>query len=311
MDPTLENTARGSEDAGPAREAGIPPDGGGGRTRRSFPRKHALTLALAAVFLIGLAVLLYPVVSDYINALHQSRVIAEYRESVTRVDDASYAAYLDEARAYNGRLNAKSNRFVLSEEERTEYDSLLRVSDTGVMGYLEIPSIRVKLPIYHGTGEGVLQVGIGHMEGASLPIGGVGTHAVVTGHRGLPSSTLLTDLNKLTEGDFFMFAILDEVLTYEADHILTVEPDELDALDIDPDMDYATLVTCTPYGINSHRLLVRGHRVDNAGGNGVRVAADAIMIKSTLAAMIFAAPMLLGLSIGVFIKYRRRGERIK
>jgi sortase A len=277
------------------------------RAQRSFLRKHALTLGLAAVFLVGLSVLLYPIVSDYINALHQSRVIAEYSGSVAKVDDGRYAALLAEARAYNETLPTKSERFVLSEEERAEYDALLRVSGAGVMGYLEIPAIRVKLPIYHGTGEGVLQVGIGHMEGTSLPVGGVGTHTAVTGHRGLPSSTLLTDLNKVAIGDLFVFTILDEVLTYEADSITIVEPDELDSIKFDPEMDYATLVTCTPYGINSHRLLVRGHRVDNiAAGNDIRVTADATMIDSTLAAAIFASPMLIALLIGVLVKYRRR-----
>jgi sortase A len=278
---------------------------------KSFLRRHFPTLILGSVFVIGLAVLLYPVVSDYVNALHQSRVIAEYSESVARTDDARRAVFLEEARAYNEALNAKNDRFVLSEEERAEYDSLLRVSDAGVMGFLEIPTIRVRLPIYHGTGEGVLQVGIGHMEGTSLPVGGLGTHAVVTGHRGLPSSKLLTDLNKMTEGDLFMFTVLDEVLTYETDRILTVEPDELDTLELDPKMDYATLVTCTPYGINSHRLLVRGHRVDNAAGNEERAAADTRGIDSIFAAVIFAGLILSGFSTVTLIKYRRRKERTK
>jgi sortase A len=290
----------------------VVPPGGGGKARKAVFGKRALTFGMAGVFLVGLAVLLYPVVSDYINALHQSRVIVEYNESVARVDDARYAELLDGARAYNERLVGKNNRFVLTEEERAEYDALLRVSDSGVMGYLEIPSIRVKLPIYHGTGEGVLQVGIGHLEGSSLPIGGAGTHAVVTGHRGLPSSTLLTDLNKLTEGDLFMFTVLGEVLTYETDRVLTVEPDEMDALDFDPDIDYATLVTCTPYGINSHRLLVRGHRVDNVAEDDVRVVfvpEDSDAMDTRLAIAISAAPSLLGILIGTLIKKRQRKER--
>jgi sortase A len=293
----------------------VPPGGGKARKgRKAVFGKRALTVGLAGVFLVGLAVLLYPVVSDYINALHQSRVIVEYNESVARVDGARYAEILDEARAYNERLVGKNNRFVMSEEEREEYNALLRVSDSGVMGYLEIPSIRVKLPIYHGTGEGVLQVGIGHLEGSSLPIGGEGTHAVVTGHRGLPSSTLLTDLNKLTEGDLFIFTVLGEVLTYETDRALTVEPDEMDALELDPDMDLATLVTCTPYGINSHRLLVRGHRVDNVAEDDVRIVyvpADEGIIDIRLAIAISAAPALMGILIGKLIKRRQRKERTK
>jgi sortase A len=278
--------------------------------KRDFLRRHAPTIILVTVFLVGLSVLLYPVVSDYVNSLHQSRVIAEYSESVMRIDDARYAALLAEAHAYNERLGTKANRYLMSDAERAAYNELLSVSGTGIMGYLEIPAIRVRLPIYHGTGEGVLQVGIGHMEGTSLPVGGVGTHAAVTGHRGLPSSLLLTDMNKMTVGDLFMFTVLDELLTYEVDQILIVEPHEIEALDIVEGMDYATLITCTPYGINSHRLLVRGHRTDNVAGANVRVTGDATMIETTLAAAIFAAPMLLGLLAGLLIKYRRRGKRL-
>ncbi|MDR1572259.1 MAG: class C sortase [Clostridiales Family XIII bacterium] len=276
-----------------------------GGAGRGFLRRHALTLTLLGVFFAGLSVLLYPFVSDYVNSRHQSRVIAGYSESVVRMDDASYAGMLDAARAYNEALRANPSRYILSEEERAEYESLLRVSGTGAMGYLEIPSIRVRLPIYHGTGEEVLQAGIGHMEGTSLPVGGPGTHTAITGHRGLPSSLLLTDLDKMSIGDLFMITTLDEVLSYEADQILIVEPDELESLAIVEGMDYATLVTCTPYGINSHRLLVRGHRVEGAGG-GARVTADAIMIEPAFSAAIFAAPMLLALLIGALIRYRRR-----
>jgi sortase A len=279
---------------------------------KNFLRGHAPSLILIGVFVVGLAVLLYPTVSDYVNSLHQSRVIAAYNENVVRIDDERYDALLAAARAYNEALPAKSNRYLLSEAEREAYDALLDVSGNGVMGYVEIPAIRVKLPIYHGSGESVLQVGIGHMEGTSLPVGGVGTHAAVTGHRGLPSSVLLTNLDRMTVGDVFIFTVLDEVLTYEADRILIVEPHETDKLEIDPDMDYATLVTCTPYGVNSHRLLVRGHRVDNIpGGSAFRVTADAIPVDPALAAGIFAAPMLLALLIGVLLKYGRRGSPAK
>ncbi|MDR2356115.1 MAG: class C sortase [Clostridiales Family XIII bacterium] len=275
---------------------------------KNFLRGHAPSLILIGVFVVGLAVLLYPTVSDYVNSLHRSRVIAAYNESVMRIDDERYDAMLTAARAYNETLPEKSNRYALSETDAEAYAALLDVSGNGVMGYVEIPAIRVKLPIYHGTEENTLQVGIGHMEGTSLPVGGPGTHAAVTGHRGLPSSVLLTNLDKMTVGDIFIFTILDEVLTYEADRILIVEPHETDKLEIEPDMDYATLITCTPYGVNSHRLLVRGHRVDNIpGGSSFRVTADAIPIDPALASGIFAAPMLAGLLVGVLIRYRRRG----
>jgi sortase A len=274
---------------------------------KSFLRKHTLTLILISVFVVGLAVLLYPTVSDYINFLHQSRVISEYSESVGRIDDERYDAFLAAARAYNEGLTEKANRYVLSDAEKDEYGALLNVSGNGVIGYVEIPAIRVKLPIYHGTDENVLQVGIGHMEGTSLPVGGIGTHTAVTGHRGLPSSSLLTNLDRMSIGDVFIFTVLDEVLTYEADRILIVEPHETDKLEIDPEMDYATLITCTPYGVNSHRLLVRGHRTDNLPGSSFRVTADAVPIDPALASGIFAAPILIALLIGVLVKYRRRG----
>jgi sortase A len=275
---------------------------------KSFLRKHSLTFILISVFVVGLAVLLYPTVSDYVNSLHQSRVIAEYSESVGHIDDERYESLLAAAHAYNEVLPEKANRYMLSDAEKDEYGELLNVSGNGVIGYVEIPSIRVKLPIYHGTDENVLQVGIGHMEGTSLPVGGIGTHTAVTGHRGLPSSSLLTNLDRVSVGDIFVFTVLDETLTYEADRILIVEPHETDKLEIDPEMDYATLITCTPYGVNSHRLLVRGHRVDNLpGSSSFRVTADAMPIDPALASGIFAAPILIALLIGVLVKYRRRG----
>ncbi|MDR2089162.1 MAG: class C sortase [Clostridiales Family XIII bacterium] len=273
---------------------------------KKFLCRHAPSLLLIAMFAVGLCVLLYPTVSDYVNSLHQSRVIADYTENVLRIDDARYAELLTAARAYNEVLPAGDNRFAMSDAERADYDALLDISGNGVMGYLEVPSINVKLPIYHGTGESILQAGLGHLEGTSLPVGGIGTHAVVTGHRGLPSSMLLTNLDRLDIGDVFTFTVLDELLTYEVDRILTVEPHEMDKLELVPGMDYATLITCTPYGINSHRLLVRGHRTDNLPV-GFRVTADAMPIDPALASALFAVPILLGLLAGVLIRHRRRG----
>lgn len=256
------------------------------------------TIVLIVVFLAGLSLLLYPSVSDYWNSLHQSKAIAQYAQEVAAIDNELYQRLWAEARAYNQSLPAREERFAMTAEERETYESLLSVSEGGVMGCIEIPAIGCSLPIYHGTGESVLQVAVGHIEGSSLPTGGAGTHCALSGHRGLPSARLFTDLDKLTEGDDFLLRILDETLTYEVDQILIVEPQELDALEIDPNQDYCTLVTCTPYGVNSHRLLVRGHRVENEeAAQTVRVTADAMQIEPVIVAPLVAIPMLLLLLI--------------
>lgn len=252
------------------------------------------TIILILVFLVGLSLLLYPTLSDYWNSLHQSRAIAEYARQVAELDDNRYDELWEAARSYNEVLSKKEDRYKMSDEEQKEYESLLNISGNGIMGYIEIPVISSSLPIYHSTDESVLQIGVGHIESSSLPVGGRGTHSVISGHRGLPSAKLFTDLDKLTNGDTFILRILDETLTYEVDQIRIVEPHEMDALEIDPAEDYCTLVTCTPYGINSHRLLVRGHRVENQEeAQTVRVTADAMQIEPVIVAPMVAAPMLL------------------
>ena len=244
-------------------------------------RKHLSTIVLVILLLIGLSLLLYPTVSDYWNSFHQTRAIATYAENVAALDNASYDAIWDAARQYNRNLCSRSNSFLLSEEQKAEYESLLDISGQGVMGYIEIPEIDVSLPIYHGTEDPVLQVAVGHLEWTSLPVGGESTHCVLSGHRGLPSAKLFTDLDKLREGDTFLLRVLDEILTYEVDQILIVEPQDTAALEIAEGEDYCTLVTCTPYGINTHRLLVRGHRIDNIEEvKTVRVTADAVQIRA-------------------------------
>ena len=221
------------------------------------------TVLLVVLLLAGLSLLLYPTVSDYWNSFHQTRAIASYAETVAELDNTQYDALWDAAQRYNEALARRNMTFFLSEAQEKEYESLLDVSGLGIMGYVEIPEINCSLPIYHGTEESVLQIAVGHIEWSSLPVGGESSHCVISGHRGLPSAKLFTNLDKLTEGDTFMLRVLDEVLTYEVDQILIVEPQETGALRIEEGKDYCTLVTCTPYGINSHRLLVRGHRIDN------------------------------------------------
>lgn len=265
------------------------------------------TILLVLVFLIGLSLLLYPTVSDYWNSLHQTRAITQYAEQVASLDNDRYQQILEQAEEYNRSLLGKENRFQLTEEEQAEYEQMLNVSNTEIISYIEIPEIGCTLPIYHGTDEAVLQVGVGHVAGSSLPIGGKGTHCVLSGHRGLPSAKLFTNLDQLKEGDTFLLRTLDETLTYEVDQIRIVLPQEVGDLAIVEDKDYCTLVTCTPYGINSHRLLVRGHRVANEDtANQIRVTADAMQIEPILIAPFMAVPMLLILLIVLLIDTRRK-----
>ena len=257
-----------------------------------------ITLFLVLILLAGLSLLLYPSASDYWNSIHQTRAIATYAEDVANLNQNQYDEIWAAAESYNAALTDRNNAFLLSDAQKAEYERLLDVSGLGVMGYIEIPSIDCSLPIYHGTEESVLQIAVGHLEWSSLPVGGESTHCVLSGHRGLPSAKLFTRLDKLQTGDIFMLRVLEEVLTYEVDQILIVEPQDTDALRIEEGKDYCTLVTCTPYGINTHRLLVRGHRIDNIEeAKAVRVTADAIQIEPLLVAPVMAIPILLLLMI--------------
>ncbi len=270
------------------------------------------TILLLLVFLIGLSLLLYPTVSDWWNSFHQTRAIAGYAEAVANLDDVSYEQYWAEAQAYNETLRGNKNRYQPTEEEAAQYESLLNVTGNGIMGYIEIPAIGVSLPVYHGTGDTVLQIAVGHIEGTSLPVGGPGTHCVLSGHRGLPSAKLFTDLDKLVVGDTFMLRVLDEVLTYEVDQIHIVEPEDVSLLEIEDGQDLCTLVTCTPYGINSHRLLVRGHRIENQEDvSAIRVTADAMLIEPILVAPAVAAPILLLLFIWLLASGPKKRSRRK
>ena len=268
-------------------------------------KKHLSTILLA-----GLSLLLYPTVSDYWNSRHQSRAIAGYVEEVANLDLDRSQEMLDAAAAYNQSLISRDNAYTLTEEQAAAYNDLLNVSGTGIMGYIEIPCLNVSLPIYHGTDDAVLQIAVGHLEWTSLPVGGESTHCVVSGHRGLPSAKLFTDLDDLVLDDIFMIRILDEILTYEIDQILIVEPHDVSALQIVEGEDLCTLVTCTPYGINSHRLLVRGHRIANIEeAKAVLVTADAIQIEPAIVAPLLAAPILLLLLIVVMIPHRGKNKK--
>ncbi len=223
-------------------------------------KKHLTRIILIFAVIIGVSLLLYPTVSDYINSLGHRREISDYISNVENLDNKTYQKILAAAKEYNEELSKKPLSLYLTDEERQVYENLLDITGTGMMGYIEIPSVNISLPIYHGSSEAVLQSGVGHMEGSSLPIGGKSTHSILSGHRGLPSSKLFTNIDKLEKGDTFTLKVLNEEYAYEVDQIMTVEPYELDSLNIEEGKDYCTLVTCTPYGVNTHRLLVRGHR---------------------------------------------------
>lgn len=279
--------------------------------KKTATKNRIVVILLIVVLLAGLSLLLYPFVSDYWNSLHQSRAIATYMEAVTELDEAAYEEWWDGAKAYNASLPGTQNRFLPDKEEQRNYEKLLDISGTGILGYVEIPNIDVLLPIYHGTDEEVLQVAIGHIEGSSLPVGGESTHCVISGHRGLPSSRLFTDLDQLTEGDIFILRVLDETLTYEVDQIHIVEPDDTSLLGIEEGQDLCTLITCTPYGVNSHRLLVRGHRVENQEASStLRITADAMLLDLRLAVPLIAAPILLALIL-LLLFHSRKGKKRK
>lgn len=268
-------------------------------------KRKLSTMLLILVFFAGLSLLLYPSLSDYWNSFHASQAVATYSEEVRNLNADKYDRLIREAREYNAALPGRYKAFFLSESDRSTYNALLDVNGTGVMGYIEIPTIQISLPIYHGTEDEVLQIAVGHLDWSSLPVGGEGTHCVLSGHRGLPSAKLFTNLDKLVTGDKFVIRVLDEVMTYEVDQILIVEPNDLSALAIEKGKDLCTLVTCTPYGVNSHRLLVRGHRVENESEE-IRVTSDAMEIDPLIVAPAVALPMLLALLFILLVSGKKK-----
>ena len=266
------------------------------------------TVLLVLIMLVGLSLLLYPTVSDYWNSFHQTRVIESYAETVSRMDPAKCERIREDARKYNRYLREGGHDYNLNKDERREYDRQLNISGDGVMGYVQIPGINCSLPIYHDTEDTILQVAVGHLPWSSLPVGGKSTHCVISGHRGLPSAKLFSDLDRVVEGDLFMLNVLDETLYYEVDQILIVKPEETEELQIVEGEDYCTLVTCTPYGINSHRLLVRGHRINPEDLEGMNVSPDAVQIEPLLVAPVIALPILLVLIMIIFVPKKRKKD---
>ena len=273
-------------------------------------KKYLSTIILFLVLIIGLSLVLYPTFADWWNSFHQSKAVASYVEQVSNMDDEKYQEIWSAAWEYNQSLIDRPNSYLLSEEQQGEYRALLDIGNNGIMGYIEIPKIDVVLPLYHGTDEDVLQEAIGHLDWTSLPVGGESSHCVVSGHRGLPSARLFTDLDKMEVGDTFLLRVLDEVLTYEVDQIRIVEPHVTEDLLIVEGEDLVTMVTCTPYGINTHRMLVRGHRIENQEEKVVRrVTSDAIQIEPVIVAPFVAAPIMFVLLVVLMIpKSKRRKE---
>ena len=271
-------------------------------------KNKLFTTLIFIVMLSGLTLLLYPTLSDFINNVSRAKDINTYAESVSEIDSEEYQKMWDAAVDYNTRLARMPAHWKLTDDEMKEYESLLDVAGRGIMSTIEIPKLGVSLPVYHGTGVDVLQIAIGHLEGTSLPVGGKSTHCVVSGHRGLPSAKLFTSLDKLVVGDTFTLRTLDETLSYEVDEISVVLPEETEKLQIVPGEDLCTLMTlmtCTPYGVNTHRLLVRGHRVENEQAAEIRVSADALQIDPLLVAPFLGIPVVIILFI-VIITHKRR-----
>ena len=273
---------------------------------KQFFKKNLSTIVLCLMLVTGLCLLLYPSFSNYWNSFHQSKTIASYAEEIAQMDDEKSEKIWEEASLYNRRiLESGNNIWNLNEEAMEEYERILDISGTGIMGYIDIPSIKVSLPIYHGVSDSILQVAVGHLPGSGLPVGGKGTHCALSGHRGLPSAMLFTNLDKLTKGDVFILNVMDQTLTYEVDQISIVLPDDSTKLSLEKDQDLCTLITCTPYGINSHRLLVRGHRVENLKEKA-HVSADGMQINTRLVALTIAAPSVAILFIAALAFKRRR-----
>lgn len=275
-------------------------------------KEQKVNIILCLVILVGIGLISYPSVSDWWNSFHQTRAVASYAAAVSQMKTEDYDRLFAEADDYNRKLAGTGMKWSMTDEEIQEYNNVLDISDNGIMGYIDIPRIRQTLPIYHGTDDAVLQIAIGHLAGTSLPVGGDSTHCVVSGHRGLPSARLFTDLDRLIVGDIWTMTVLNRTVTYEVDQIRIVEPEDLSELQIVQGSDYCTLLTCTPYGINTHRLLVRGHRIPNLDGDA-NVTADAMQVDQTLVAMVVAVIILLILVIILLIVsskwYRDRRDR--
>lgn len=271
-------------------------------------KKYLSDIVVAIILIAGVGLLAYPTIADYVNELHSSKAIGSYVEKTKDLSKEEKENLLEEAREYNKSLVDKINRYYLNEEEKKRYNHILNITKTGIMAYIEIPKLNVYMPVYHGTDEGVLQIAAGHLPGSSFPVGGESTHSLISGHSGLPSAKLFTDIDKLQEGDLFFVHVFDEVLAYRVNQIKVVLPDDVETLEIEKGKDYVTLITCTPYGVNSHRLLVRGERtVYKEPESKIEDRIEKNNRKYTmLSAGVILALISTGFLISVFLIKRRR-----
>lgn len=274
----------------------------------TYIKKNWVNLLLVAAFLTGIGMICYPTFANWWNSWNAAKVGEVYSSLVDAMSEEEIAEYFKEADEYNKALMEENDRYNPSDAMHEKYESALNMGSDGVMGSIVIPSIRVNLPIYHGTDEKVLASGAGHLEGTSLPVGKKGTHCALSSHRGLPSAKLFTDLPKLQEGDYIVLKILDRTLTYQVDQILTVEPTDMNSLIIDPQKDYLSLITCTPYGVNTHRLIVRSHRVKNLEDDMLGGISDATMVDYRMVGLIIAVILCAALFVGWIFKTERRGK---
>ena len=275
-------------------------------------KRKITTIILLATFFIGLSVLLYPSISSYWNSKTQSEAIVDYESMLAAYKPEDFSAIFDQADDYNERLRELGDPYQ-DHHKLTDYHSILNVNGAGMMGYISVPKINQELPVYHGTSEGVLSVAVGHVEGSSLPVGGESTHCVVSAHRGLPTAVLFTHLDRMEVGDTFTFTILDRTLTYEVDQIRIVDPNDTSLLQIEEGKDYCTLLTCTPYGINTHRLLVRGHQIDASQTRNIYVANEAYRIEPMVVMPFVALPIIFVLLVYVMfapVKKETLGEDV-
>ena len=270
-------------------------------------KRDKIGIILVLMLFIGICGLLYPSVSQYWNSKTQTRAVGNYQDILNSLKKEDFSAYFQEAEEYNEALGALKSP-LLDYHQLTEYHKILNINKNGIMGYVSIPKLGVELPIYHGVSAEVLNIACGHLEGTALPVGGESTHCVLSAHRGLPHAKLFTELDKMELGDTFQLTVLDRTLTYQVDQIKVVRPDEINDIQILPGEDLCTLLTCTPYGINSHRLLVRGTRIENAAPV-LYVTSNAYRIDSLVAAPVVTAPILLVLLIILMIKYRDTGSK--
>ena len=259
------------------------------------------TIILLVSFFIGLSVLLYPSISSYWNSKTQSEVIINYEAMLAAYKPEDYSTIFEAADRYNAALARLDTPLREYQKLEADYWRTLDPSGTGMIGYITVPKIGQELPVYHGTSDAVLAHAAGHFQGTSLPVGGKSTHSVVSAHRGLPTAVLFTHLDRMEVGDTFYFTILDRTITYEVDQIRIVEPNDASLLQIEPNRDYCTLLTCTPYGINTQRLLVRGHQVDATQQRNLYVATEAYRVETLVVTPIVALPMILVLLIYVMM----------